>query len=93
MPDRLQVVATALLVADVGVNGSVARSPREVFSLTERDMLVVRVLVALGEPKVDNINVVLGTFSAPDQEVVGFDITVDNSLLVNFLDALDLQEG
>jgi len=50
-------------------------------------VLVVRVLVALGQTEINDVDVVLGALGATDQEVVGLDISVDNALLVHFLDA------
>ena len=91
MPDRLQVVAAALLIADVRVDRGVPRRPRQILALAEGDVLVVRVLVALCEAEVDDVNVVLSALRASDQEVVRLDVAVDDSLLVDFLDALDLQ--
>lgn len=53
-------------------------------------MLALRVLVALGETEVDDVDEVLCRFTGADQEVVWFDISVDDTLFVNFLDSLDL---
>jgi hypothetical protein len=50
----------------------------------------VRVLVTLSEPKINNVDVVLGAFGAPNQKVVGLDVAVNDSFLVNLLNALDL---
>ena len=55
-------------------------------------MFTLGVFVALGEPKVNNINVVLRLLSSPDQEVVGLNVAMDDSFLVDFLDSLDLQQ-
>ena len=53
-------------------------------------MLILRVLVALGETEVDNINVVLRRFCSSNQEVVWLNIAVNNSFFVDLLDSLDL---
>ena len=53
-------------------------------------MLTFRVLIALCQTKVDDVNVVLGVLTATDEEVVRFNITVDDSLFVHLLNALDL---
>jgi hypothetical protein len=53
-------------------------------------VLVVRVLVAFGKPEVDDVDVVLRALCPANQEIVRFDISVDNAFLVNFLDSLDL---
>jgi hypothetical protein len=54
-------------------------------------MLVIGVLVALCQPKIDDVNVVLSALSSTYQEVVGFDVAVDNAFLMDLLDALDLK--
>lgn len=53
-------------------------------------MFSVRVLVTLSEPKINNVDVVLGAFGASNQEIVGLDVAVNDSFLVNLLNALDL---
>ena len=52
-------------------------------------MLALAVLVALCEAEVDDVNVVLGALGASNEEVVRLDVSMDDALLVNFLDALD----
>lgn len=54
-------------------------------------MLTIRVFVALCKPEVDDVDVVFGALSSSNQEIVGLNITVDDSFLVNFLNALDLK--
>jgi hypothetical protein len=53
-------------------------------------VLSIRVLVALSETEVDDVHVVLACVVATDQEIVGLDVSVDDSLLMDFLDTLDL---
>ena len=58
------------------VDGGIAGGSRQVFAITVGDVLTgLRVAEALGEAKVNNINVVLLLADA-DQEVVRLDITV-----------------
>lgn len=52
-------------------------------------MLSFRVLVAFCKTKVNDVDVILVSFCPANKEVIRFDITVDNSLLVNFLDSLN----
>ena len=75
----------------MGVNARIACSTCEVLTLTERYVLVIRVFVALCQPEIDDVNVVLSAFSSTYQEIVGFDVAVDNAFLMDFLDALDLK--
>ena len=90
VPDCLEVVSPRLLVADVGVDRGVPCSAGQVLTLTEWDVLAVRVLVALGETEINDVDVVFICVVAADQEVVGLDVSVDDALLVHLLDALDL---
>ena len=53
-------------------------------------MLALRVLVALGEAEVNDVDVVLRVVAAANQEVVGLDVAMDDSLLVHLLNAVDL---
>ena len=48
-------------------------------------MLTFRVLVALGETEINDVNVVTGRIRASNEEVIRLDITVDNPLFMNLL--------
>ena len=74
----------------MGVQGGVSGRASQIFALTEGNVLILGVLVALGQTEVDNINVVLRGLGRANQEVVWLDISVDYALLVHFLNALDL---
>ena len=54
-------------------------------------MLLGRVHVELSEAKINDIDVVFGRLSAPDHEVVGLNVTVNDAVLVTFLDSVNLQ--
>ena len=90
MTNGLQVISSRLLIANVRANRGVPGRTSKVFALTEGDMLTLRVLVALRQTKVNNIDVVLGALVAADQEVIWLDITVDDALFVHLLDSVDL---
>ena len=53
-------------------------------------MLTFRVLVALCKSKVNDIDVIFCDFCASNEEVVGFDVAVDDALLVDLLNSLNL---
>jgi hypothetical protein len=76
----------------VGADGGVPCRARQVFALTERDVFALRVLVALGQTEVNDVDVVLGAFIAANEEVVGFDVPMDDALLVDLLDTVDLNK-
>jgi len=73
----------------MSVERSVSGSSSQVLALSEWDVLVLRVLIALGQTKVDNVDVVLGGFSGSNQEVVWLNIPMDNSLLMHLLNSLN----
>ena len=75
----------------MSVNAGITRSAREVLTLAEGYVLVIGILVALRQPEIDDVNVVLSALSSTYQEIVGFDVAVDNAFLMDFLDALDLK--
>ncbi len=88
--DRLQVVPARLLVTNMRVDTRVSGSSGQVLALAEGNMFTIGVLVTLGETEIDDEYVVLVVVSATDQEVVGLDISVNDSLLVNLLNSLYL---
>ena len=72
------------------VDGCIAGGSRQVLAITVRDVLAsLWVTEALGEAKVNNVDVVLLLADA-DQEVVGLDIAVQEVTRVHKLDTLQL---
>ena len=65
----------------------------QVLSISEWDVLAVRRLVALGEAEVDDVNCVFSLVIAANQEIIRFDISMDDPLLVADLDSLDHLDG
>ena len=85
MADCLQIIASALFNALMGSNRGVSGSSSKILAVLVRNMLALAVLIALGQTKVNDVDVVSSGLSASDQEVVGLDITMDDALLVHFL--------
>jgi hypothetical protein len=50
-------------------------------------MFALTVFEALCQPEVDDVDLILGLIRASNQEVVWFDVSMNDSLLVNFLNA------
>jgi hypothetical protein len=72
----------------VGIHGRVSRSPGQVLTVTIWDMLTsLWVTEALGETKVNYVDVVL-LFANSDQEVVWFDISVQEMTRMDKFNAL-----
>ena len=89
MTNTLKVISPCLLNAKMSVNRSISGSSRQVFAISVWNMLSsLWVSESLGQTKIDHINVVL-LFADSNQEVVGFDISVDDPLLMNDFNSLN----
>lgn len=93
VPNCLKVITAGLLVTKMRVDGGIASSSSQVLAVSERNVLSIGRLEALGEAEVNNVDSVLGLIVATDQEVVWLDVTVDNAFFVYNLDALDHLDG
>ena len=62
----------------VSGDGGVSGRASQVLSVLVGDVLALAIFVALGEPEVDDVDVVAGRLGASNQEVVRLDITVDH---------------
>ena len=71
-------------------DGGIPGSACKILALAEGDMLALRVLIALSQAKIDDVDVVLGSLIATDQKVVRLDITMDDPLFVHLLNAVNL---
>jgi len=72
----------------VGVDGGLAGCAREVLVLLLGDVLLrLGVALAFGESEVHDLDDVL-VFGQADQEVVGFDVAVDEVVRMHLLEAL-----
>mmetsp|Transcript_76760 Transcript_76760/g.238325 ORF Transcript_76760/g.238325 Transcript_76760/m.238325 type:complete len:285 (-) Transcript_76760:367-1221(-) len=87
--DGLEIVAAALLQAQVGADADVAGCPGQVFVLPVRNVLLgAGIPVLLREPKVNYVQLLL---LLPDahQEVVRLDVAVQETLCMHVLDETD----
>jgi hypothetical protein len=90
--EGLEIVSAGLLASQVGVDTHVTSSTRKRLALPVRDVLLrLGITVLLGHTEVDNVDHVgaLGA-RAPDEEVVGLDVPIDEVLLVDGLDSRQL---
>ena len=55
-------------------------------------MLTLGVLIALSETEIDDVDIVFGALVAANEEVIRLDISVDNSLVMHFLNTGNLQK-
>ena len=69
----------------MGRNGGVPGRTGQVLAILVRDVLTLAILVALGQTEVNNVYIVSSGVGASNQEVVWLDITMNDSLLMDFL--------
>eukprot|EP00356_Strombidium_inclinatum_P017092 CAMPEP_0170483394 /NCGR_PEP_ID=MMETSP0208-20121228/3081_1 /TAXON_ID=197538 /ORGANISM="Strombidium inclinatum, Strain S3" /LENGTH=135 /DNA_ID=CAMNT_0010756411 /DNA_START=602 /DNA_END=1009 /DNA_ORIENTATION=+ len=72
----------------MGGDTGISRRARQVFTFDERNVDSLRVLETLGEPEVDDVDVIFGEVSSADEEVIRFNVSVDDAFFVHFLQAL-----
>jgi hypothetical protein len=89
MANCLQIVASGLLDTFMSCNRSVTRGTSQVLSINIWNVHALRVLVALSKSKINNINSVFIVLRATDQEVVGLNISMNDSFFMHFLNAGD----
>ena len=91
MTNGFKVISSALLVSNMGANRGVSCRASQVLALTEWNVLTLAVFVALCQTEIDNVDVVFSALITSNQEIVRFDVSVDDPLLVHFLNSMDLQ--
>jgi hypothetical protein len=90
MTNGFEIVSSGLFITDVSVDTSITCGTCKVLPFSEGDVLSIRVFIALSQTKINNENVVLVIFISTDKEVVRFDISMNYSFFVNFLNTLNL---
>ena len=83
--EGFQIVPTALLNANVGVDRCITGRSGKILVLAVRNVLVgTGIAVLLGQPKVDNVNDRLA-LAQPNQKIIRLDITMNKGLGVHIL--------
>ena len=89
VPQRLQVVPSALLVPLMRCDAGVAGGPDKALAALDGDVLAgLEVPEALGQSEVDGVDG-LALLAAAAHEVVGLDVPVHEALAVDLLEARD----
>lgn len=88
MADGLQVVPPRLLLAQMGGERRIPCGTCQVLTLYERNVLALRILVALSESKINDVNIVPCCVGS-NQEIVRLDVSMDDSLLVHLFNSFD----
>lgn len=89
MANGLETVSSGLLVSNMSVQRRVSGRSSQVLAILERNMLSVAGLVALGQTEINNVDGVLCGLGASSHEVVRFDVSVNDSFFVNYLNSLE----
>lgn len=92
MAQRLEIVASGLLPAEMGVDAHVPGSSRERLAFPVGDVLLrLGITVLLSHAEIDDVNHVRSLCpGSSNQEIVGLDISVNQVLLVDRLDTRQL---
>ena len=90
--DGFEIITTRLLNTLVCVDGGVASGSSQVFAVLVRNVLALRVLEALGQSEINDVDIVFGDLSAANKEVVRLDVSVNYALFVHFLNASQLAQ-
>ena len=77
----------------MGVDGGISSSSSQVLAISEGNVFSVAALVTFSKPEVNNVNRIFCVFSSANQKVIRFDISVNNSFLVNNFYSLDHLSG
>ena len=93
MTNGFEIISSGLLVSNMSVYGGISGGSCQILSISERNVLTIRALVALGQSKINNVDCVFGSVCPSDQKIVRFDVPMDNSLLMDTLDSLDHLNG
>lgn len=89
VPQRLQVVPSALLVAFMRCNACVASSSNQTLATFDRNVLACfEVTVSLRQAEIDDVNN-FPVITAPTHEVVGLDIPMHKALSVDLFESSD----
>lgn len=83
MANRFEIITSTLFFTEVGIERGISGSSRQIFTISERYVLTVRSSIKLGETKVNDIDKVFRLISASYEEVVRFDVTMQNALGVD----------
>ena len=90
---RFEIIATSLLDTQVSVDGGVAGSSSEILVLSVRDMKMgLGVTELLGETEIDDIDLI-ASLSDAHEEVVGFDIAMNEISRVDIFDTRNLWQN
>lgn len=87
--DCFEIVSSRLFNALVCVDWGVACSTGQILSVFEGNVFSVWILITLSQPEVNNIHGVFRLLCSADQEIIRLNVSVDNSLFVDLLNAFD----
>jgi len=73
------------------VNTGIAGSSSQILALPVRNVLTIRVFETLSQAEINHEDNVLSVVRRSNQEVIWFDVSVDDPLFVDFLDSFHLK--
>jgi len=87
--DSFKIVSTGLFDSLVSCNGCVSSRSGQIFSFFVGNVLTLRISIALGQTEVNNVDFVLGKFSASNKKVVRLNVSMNDAFFMKFLNSLD----
>ena len=89
VPNSLKIVPSALLFSLVSGHRRIPSCTCKVLSLLIGNVLAVRIFVTFGQAEIDNVNIITILVISTDKEIIRLDVTVNQFLLMYFLDPSD----
>ena len=71
------------------VKACISRCTCQILTISERNVLSIRTLVALSQTEINDVDGIFGLIVASNQKVIWFNITMNDALFVYALDSLD----
>lgn len=93
MTDGLEIITSTLFFSQMCIKRSVSGSSRQVLSISEWYMLTIGAPVELGESKVNYVDEIFCLLITTNEEVIRFDVSMENTLCVDTLYQSDHLNG
>ena len=89
MADRLKAISSGLLITDMSVQGGIPSCSCEVLAIFKWNVLTIARLVAFSQTEVNDVDGVFCGFSTSSHEIIRLDVSMNNSLFMDYLNSLE----
>ena len=90
MTNSFKIISPGLFVPNVSIDTSISGSTSEIFALAEGDVLAIGVLIAFSKTEINDENVIFVLIISSYQKVIRFNVSMNDSLLMDLLNSLNL---